>query len=194
MPLKHLGRIAEGETSPERMRARTQLLRAIHDRTKAIGEGADQATVKKLNDAVAEAGRNARAAGYTPSAIARITSTPSDVSMFSRLPEADRRAILRQANDQEFERYAPHAHQKLRAPMREERAGKQRETPAPSSALAPRPSAPAPQSVAPSRPTQPSRGRTPADELLSRSPLAAPPPGQAWPPVPPPTFNDLRLR
>ncbi len=81
------------------------MLRAISDRRRAIGEGADQATVKRLNDAVGEASRNARAAGYTPSGIARIISTPSDVSMFSRLPEADQRAILRQASDQEFERY-----------------------------------------------------------------------------------------
>jgi hypothetical protein len=44
------------------MRARTQLLQANHDRRKAIGEGADQATVKRLNDAVGEAGRDARAA------------------------------------------------------------------------------------------------------------------------------------
>jgi hypothetical protein len=62
--------------------------------------------VKKLNVAVEEASRNARQAGYTPSAIARIISTPSDVYMFSRLSEADQRAILRQADDQEFERYA----------------------------------------------------------------------------------------
>jgi hypothetical protein len=37
--------------------------------------------------------------------------------MFSRLPEADQRAILRQANDQEFERYITHAHMKLRKPV-----------------------------------------------------------------------------
>jgi hypothetical protein len=34
--------------------------------------------------------------------------------MFSRLPEADQQAILRQANKDEFERYITHAHQKLR--------------------------------------------------------------------------------
>jgi hypothetical protein len=42
--------------------------------------------------------------------MARIISTPSDVSMFSRLPDADQRAILRQADDQKFERYITHAH------------------------------------------------------------------------------------
>jgi hypothetical protein len=169
----------EEETSRERMRARTQLLRAIHDRTKAAAEGADQATVKKLSDAVAEASRNARAAGYTPSAIARITSTPSDVSMFSRLPEADQRAILRQADDQEFERYVTHAHMKLRAAMREERANKPREAPAPNPAPVPRtavtsPSpapAPAPPRSAP--PPPPRRGRSAVDELLRESPLSA---------------------
>jgi hypothetical protein len=47
------------------------------------------------------------------------------------LLEPDQRAILRQANDQEFERYVTHAHMKLRKPMREERAGKEAEAPAP---------------------------------------------------------------
>jgi hypothetical protein len=51
----------EDETGRERMRARTQLLTAISDGRKAIGEGADQATAKRLNDAVAEASRNPRA-------------------------------------------------------------------------------------------------------------------------------------
>jgi hypothetical protein len=40
-----------------------------------------------------------------------------------RIPEAVQRAILRQANDQEFERYVTHAHQKIRAPVREKRRG-----------------------------------------------------------------------
>jgi hypothetical protein len=79
----------------------------------------------RLNStAVGEASRNARAAGYTPNAIQRIISTPSDVSMFSRLPEADQWAILRQANDKEFERYVTHARSKIRAQMREQRAGR----------------------------------------------------------------------
>jgi hypothetical protein len=166
----------EGETSRERMRARTQLLTAIHDRRKAIGEGADQATVKKLDNAVAEASRNARAAGYTPAGIARIISTPSDVSMFSRLPEADQRAILRQASDQEFERYVTHAHMKIRAQAREERRGDQVEVnmpakrfPAPSSSAPP--PAPRPAST-PSMPPPPPRGRSRADQLLQTSPLS----------------------
>jgi hypothetical protein len=37
------------------------------------------ATIKKLNAAIDAATRNARQAGYTLSAIARIISTPSDV-------------------------------------------------------------------------------------------------------------------
>jgi hypothetical protein len=90
-----------------------QLPRAIHDRRKAIGEGADEVTIKRLNAAVEEASRNARAAGYTPNAIQRIISTPSDVSMFSRLPKADQKAILGQANDTKFERYVTHAHTKM---------------------------------------------------------------------------------
>jgi hypothetical protein len=45
------------------------------------------------------------------------------VYLFSKLPEADQRAILRQADDKEFERYVTHAHMKVRAPAREERKG-----------------------------------------------------------------------
>src|SRR5260370_170987 len=116
-----------------------------------MGEDADQVTVKKLGDAVAEASRNARQAGYSNAAVGAIGRTPSDVFLFSKLPEADQQAILRQANKDEFERYIGHAHMKLRVPMREERAGKQVEGPAPAPSSAPtaRPSAPAPQSAAP---------------------------------------------
>jgi hypothetical protein len=53
----------EGETSRERMPARTQLLTVISNRRRAIGEGADQAMVKRLNEAVGETSRNARTAG-----------------------------------------------------------------------------------------------------------------------------------
>jgi hypothetical protein len=105
--------------------------------------------------------------------VGAIGRTPSDVFLFSKLPEADQQAILRQANKEEFERYIGHAHMKLRGPMREERAGKQMEAPAPSST--PATVAPAPRAATP-RPTSP------------------PPPAQAWPPVPPPTFNDMRMR
>jgi hypothetical protein len=165
----------ERETSRERMRARTQLLTAISNRRKAIGEGADEATVKRLNDAVGEASRNARQAGYTPNAIQRIMSTPSDISMFSKLPEADQQAILRQANKDEFERYIGDAHMKLRGLMREERRG---------NAAAEKPAAPAAKAQAPmpavplaspprSVPPPPPRGRSPADDLLRASPLSA---------------------
>jgi hypothetical protein len=56
--------------------------------------------------------------------------TPSDVYLFIRLPEADQEAILRQANDKEFERYVTHADLKITAPMGQERAGKRAEAPA----------------------------------------------------------------
>jgi len=61
-------------------------------------------------------------------AIGRI---PSDAFLFSKLPEADQQAILRQANKDEFERYIGHAHTKIRAQMREERAGRRTGAPAP---------------------------------------------------------------
>jgi hypothetical protein len=78
----------------------------------------------EVNQAAVRPSRRVRArqAGYTPNAIQRIISTPSDVSMFSRLAEANQRAILRQANDSEFQRYLPHAHAKIRAEMRNERS------------------------------------------------------------------------
>ena len=70
-------------------------------------------------------------AGYSNAAVGAIGRTPSDVFLFSKLPEADQQAILRQANKDEFERYIGHAHMKLRAPMREERGGKRTDAPAP---------------------------------------------------------------
>jgi hypothetical protein len=99
--------------------------------------------------------------------------------MFSRLPEADQRAILRQASDTEFERYVAHSHMKVRAPAREERKGDQVETTVPAksfpkpspAAPAPAPASPPPRS-APPPPPSPSRGRARADDLLRSSPLA----------------------
>src|SRR6266436_246938 len=120
-------------------------------------------------------------AGYSAEAVGKIGTVPSDVFLFSKLPEADQQAILRQANKDEFERYIGHAHMKLKGPMRDELVGNQAEGPAPgpSSAPAPRPAGPVPQSAAPPPSSQP----TPP-----------PPPAQAWPPAPPPTFNDIRMR
>jgi hypothetical protein len=152
----------EGEISHEKMRARTRLLQALHS---------------KDPEAIKQAKADAIKAGYSTEAVNAIGRTPSDVFLFSKLPEADQQAILRQANKEEFERYIGHAHMKLRAPMREERAGKRTEAPAPGPS-----SAPAPQirgaaaSPPPARPTLP------------------PPPAQACPPAQPPTFNDLRMR
>ena len=127
---------------------------AISNRRKAIATGAEEVTVKKLNEAVEAASRNARQTGYTPTAIARIISTPSDVFMFSKLREADQRAILRQASDQEFDRYVTHAHQKIRPSMREERRGNAAvEKPAAPAATAPAPTpaVPTPASASPPR-------------------------------------------
>src|SRR5882762_9151873 len=66
-------------------------------------------------------------AGYSNAAVGAIGRTPSDVFLFSKLPEADQQPILRQATPEEFDRYIGHAHMKLRKPMRDERAGKQTE-------------------------------------------------------------------
>jgi hypothetical protein len=147
----------------EKLRARTRLLRAKHS-----GDSAQ----------IAEATQNARKAGLSNEAIERIGRTPSDVYLFSRLPQADQEAILRQANDQEFARYVTHAQMKLRAPMRQERAGHKTETPTapppsrPAPAPAPPPSRPAPMpppTLSPVTPPPP-RGRSRADDLLRQSP------------------------
>jgi hypothetical protein len=116
----------EGDVSHEKMRARTRLLQALHS---------------KDPEAIKQAKAEAIKTGYSVAAVGAIGRTPSDVFLFSKLPEADQEAILRQANKEEFERYIGHAHMKLRKPMRDERAGKQVEAPAPppSPRLAPPP-------------------------------------------------------
>ncbi len=90
------------------MRARTRLLAALHS---------------KDAEAIKQAKADAIKAGYSNAAVGAIGRTPSHVFLFSKLPEADQQAILRQANKEEFERYIGPAHQKIRARMREERRG-----------------------------------------------------------------------
>ena len=90
----------EGEVSHEKMRARTRLLQALHS---------------KDPEAIKQAKADAIKAGYSNAAVGAIGRTPSDVFLFSKLPEADQQAILRQANKDEFERYIAHAQMKIRA-------------------------------------------------------------------------------
>jgi hypothetical protein len=148
------------------MRARTRLLQALHS---------------KDPEAIKQAKADAIKAGYSNDAVGAIGRTPSDVFLFSKLPEADQQAILRQANKDEFERYIGHAHMKLRVPMRQERGGKQAEAPAPAPgpSSAPATVAPAPRSATPPQPPPrsappppPPRGRSRADEVLGASPLS----------------------
>jgi hypothetical protein len=73
-----------------------------------------QALHSKDPEAIKQAKAEAIKAGYSNEAVNAIGRTPSDVFLFSKLPEADQQAILRQANKDEFERYITHAHQKLR--------------------------------------------------------------------------------
>jgi hypothetical protein len=89
-------------------------------------------------EAIRQAKADAIKAGYSNAAVGAIGRTPSDVFLFSKLPEADQQAILRQANKDEFERYIGHAHMKLRVPMREERAGKRTGAPSPATSSTPR--------------------------------------------------------
>src|SRR5262249_32183260 len=142
---------------------------------------------------IQEARKAAIAAGYSPHAVNAIGHMPSDVFLFSKLPNADQEALLRNASNEEYARYFHHAHKDVRFKMGRERQPVQAApSPASSSPPAPRPAAPAPAAQSatppPSRPAPP-RGRTQVDEVLRQSPLA-PPPAQAWPPVPPPTFSD----
>jgi hypothetical protein len=160
----------EGEVSHEKMRARTRLLQALHSKDP---EGIKQAKADAIK------------AGYSAEAVGHIGRTPSDVFLFSKLPEADQQAILRQANAQEFERYIGHAHMKLRAPMRQERAGNAAAekpaapapvapTPAPAARSAPQlppPRLSPPAAPPPRPPAPPTRSRSRADELLGTSPL-----------------------
>src|SRR5260221_1600187 len=104
------------------MRARTRLLRALHS---------------KDPEAIKQAKADAIKAGYSNAAVGAIGRTPSDVFLFSKLPEADQQAILRQANKEQFERYIGHAHMKFRGPMREERAGQEAQAPATRTSSAP---------------------------------------------------------
>jgi hypothetical protein len=139
-------------------------------------------------EAIKQAKADAIKAGYSNDAVGAIGRTPTDVFLFSKLPEADQRAILRQANDAEFEPYVTHAQMKIRAPMREERAGKPKEEPAPTPASAPRtadktsrerslptaatsPPPPPPAPTPPRSTLPPPRGSTRADQLLQTSPL-----------------------
>jgi hypothetical protein len=107
-------------------------------------------------------------------AVGAIGRTPSDAFVLSRLPEADQRAILRQADDKEFERYVTHAQMKIRAQAREERRGDPVDVTMPAKSFpkpSPAASAPAPAPVPgpaspPSIPPPPPRGRSMADQLL----------------------------
>jgi hypothetical protein len=125
-------------------------------------------------EAIKQAKADAIKAGYSTAAVGAIGRTPSDVFLFSKLPEADQQAILRQANKEEFERYIGHAHMNLRKPMREERRGNAAvEKPAAPVATAPAPTsavqAPAPAPNPRSAPPPPPRRRSP----VRASPLSA---------------------
>ncbi len=141
----------EGEVSHEKMRARTRLLLALHS---------------KDPEAIKQAKADAINAGYSNAAVGAIGRTPSDVFLFSKLPEADQRAILRQANDHGFERYITHSQMKLRKPMRDERAFNPS---SPERSISPSTN-PAPGAPQRSMPPVPPRGRSMADQVLQTSP------------------------
>jgi hypothetical protein len=150
----------EGEISQDRMRARNHLLAALH-----TGD----------SEGIAKARQEALKAGYSVQAIGAIGRVPSDVYLFSRLPQADQEAILRQATADEFQRYIGHAEKKIQPMMRQERAGTAPATPAPPPRPAPTATAPALPSPsrsapAPITPPPPQRGRSTADDLLRQSP------------------------
>jgi hypothetical protein len=97
---KHAYRQGARHRPGERERwSRTRLLQALHS---------------KEPEAIKQAKADAIKAGYSNAAVGAIGRTPSDVFLFSKLPEADQQAILR--TPEEFERYIGHAHMKLRKP------------------------------------------------------------------------------
>jgi hypothetical protein len=64
----------------------------------------------------------------TSSAIGRMISTPSHVSMCSRLPVADLKAILRQANDAAFEAVHHRQNAVIKVVWRTDKATSQHDT------------------------------------------------------------------
>jgi hypothetical protein len=90
----------EGANTPERMRVRSQILRARQNQDMAA-----------LQDAY-KAGREI---GMTQAQMSKVGMTPTDVYLFSRLPNADQKAILDMASPDEVKRYLPRAHLPVRA-------------------------------------------------------------------------------
>jgi hypothetical protein len=59
--------------------------------------------------------QQARDAGLSPGSIRNVGKMPADVSMYKRLPNADQKAILNQASDEDFLRYIRQANTKVKA-------------------------------------------------------------------------------
>ena len=75
----------------------------------------------KDSDMLALARERGRAIGLSPKYMADLGKTPTDVYLFSRLPNEDQVSILHQASPEERSRYMPHAHQKVRIEINRER-------------------------------------------------------------------------
>lgn len=90
---------ADEETSVDKMAVRTAIMIAKRD---------------KDSEMLNLARERGRALGMTPKYLADIGKTPTDVYLFSRLPDADQRSLLADASSEERARYLQHAHLKVR--------------------------------------------------------------------------------
>jgi len=90
---------AEDKNSKEKMAVRTAIMIGKRD---------------KDADMINLARERGRAIGLTPKYMANIGKTPTDVYLFSRLPDEDQRSLLRNASEEEQSRYFRHAHLKVR--------------------------------------------------------------------------------
>jgi hypothetical protein len=92
----------EGENTEDKMAVRQAILIAKRDHDSA---GLQAAYAK------------GKALGMTPKYMQGVGVTPTDVYLFSRLPNEDQKAILRQASPDERNRYWPKAHAAVKAEM-----------------------------------------------------------------------------
>jgi len=90
---------ADEENSREKMAVRTAIMIAKRD---------------KDQDMLGLAREKGKELGMSPKYMADIGKTPTDVYLFSRLPEDDQRSLLHGATPEETDRYLRHAHLKVR--------------------------------------------------------------------------------
>jgi hypothetical protein len=91
---------SDEENSVQKMAVRTAIMIAKRDKDQQL---------------LAEARERGRSIGMTPKYMSEIGKTPTDVYLFSRLPEDDQRSLLQNGSEEDRSRYLRHAHMKVRA-------------------------------------------------------------------------------